>query len=220
MNINTILKGKRIKVKRRGLLMLVNIMSTYRVFEPWDAHDPHHDPTYDCPEAEEDKLCGGVALVLAAVEAPSQRFIAGSTGGDAVELDNSDNCGLKYILQMCLFVTYSCSLFRSSMRSSIMFFLFISSCSRLSIWFCSCLISVRAISMSLPKNRCFFKSVFSWKRKRTYIQKVVLLRRNQTEFEFPEEIFPSPQDHLCGGKYQWKYFLDLVSVYILSSISC
>ena len=75
-------------------------MSTYRVFEPWDAHDPDHDPTYDCPEAEEDKLCGCVALVLAAVEAPSQRFIAGSTGGDAVELDNSENYGICFKIHL------------------------------------------------------------------------------------------------------------------------
>ena len=65
-------------------------MLAYRVFEPGDADDPHHDADDDRPEAEEGELGGCVALVPAAVRRVhlARRHWAG--GGETVLADNSE----------------------------------------------------------------------------------------------------------------------------------
>ena len=62
----------------------------YRVFEPRDAHDPHHDADDDGPEAEEGELGGGVALVPSAVRGVhvARRHRAG--GGETVLPDDPE----------------------------------------------------------------------------------------------------------------------------------
>ena len=63
---------------------------TYRVFEPWDSHHPHHDADDDGPEAEEGELRGSVALVPAAVGGVhvARRHRTGS--GETVLPDDSE----------------------------------------------------------------------------------------------------------------------------------
>ena len=63
---------------------------TYRVFEPWDSHHPHHDADDDGPEAEEGELSGGVALVPAAVRGVQLACGHGAGGGETVLPDNSE----------------------------------------------------------------------------------------------------------------------------------
>ena len=65
-------------------------MKAYRVFEPGDPDDPHHDADDDGPEAEEGELRGGVALVPAAVR---RVHVAGrhrAGGGETVLPDDSE----------------------------------------------------------------------------------------------------------------------------------
>ena len=59
--------------------------STYRVFEPRDAHHPNHDSSNDSPQPHESKLCAGVAFVIGAVGSIPGLSV-GSRAGDAVQL--------------------------------------------------------------------------------------------------------------------------------------
>ena len=65
-------------------------MKAYRVFEPWDAHDSHHDAHDDGAEPEEGELRGGVALVPAAVRGVHVAGGHRAGGGETVLPDDSE----------------------------------------------------------------------------------------------------------------------------------
>ena len=129
-------------------------MSTYWVFKPRDTNDTNHDTTNDSSKTKENKLGGCVAFVVTAVNWSVPNCIwMGTRSCKTIFLHHSETKNDHYQAQCyCSSMsTYSFNSFLSAVSFWIIFFLSLSSSIKLSILFWSCLISVRAISISLPK---------------------------------------------------------------------
>ena len=150
------------------------------MFKAWNTDNPKHDPHNDSTNTKHGKLCGCVALVQGAIGWGLLLLRMWRRGGQTMQVQNSEN--LIWVRKEGNFVyTHFCNSFLCSIKSWMMFFLSCSSLTRLSMWFCSCLISVRAISMSLPINSHYNldQGIF-WS---IYIQKVLWTKHSLANSE-------------------------------------